>query len=71
MARGYCQVVPDDLLAISGVAKLLGVSKQRADQLSRERGFPDPAADIDTGGRVFRAWSRDEVEAWALARGRA
>lgn len=63
--------MPDELLAISGVAKLLGVSKQRADQLSREKGFPDPAADVDTGGRVFRAWRRDDIEVWASAKGRS
>jgi hypothetical protein len=63
--------MPEDLVSVSGIAKMLGVTKQRADQLSREKGFPEPAADLDTGGRVFRGWRREDVAAWAASKGRS
>jgi predicted DNA-binding transcriptional regulator AlpA len=43
------------------IAKLLGVSKQRAHQIAEEQGFPTPLAE-DARSRV---WSRFEVQAWA------
>lgn len=56
--------MPDELLSVGAIAKLLGVSTQRADQRTRERGFPVHAADVDTGGRSFRAWRRADIVAW-------
>jgi predicted DNA-binding transcriptional regulator AlpA len=53
------------LVTIGGIAERLGVTRQRADQLSREVGFPRPAHD---GG--VRLWRIDEVRAWAKANGR-
>jgi hypothetical protein len=32
------------LAGVTEIAEMLGVSRQRADQLSRTRGFPDPVA---------------------------
>jgi predicted DNA-binding transcriptional regulator AlpA len=55
-----------ELLGLSELAELLGVSKQRADQLARQNGFPDPVA-VLRGGRL---WDRAAVEAWARAQGR-
>jgi hypothetical protein len=49
------------------IAELLGVSKQRAHQIADEPGFPSPVAE-DARGRV---WSRFEVQAWAVAEGKA
>jgi prophage regulatory protein len=49
------------VLRLFEIAELLGVSKQRAHQISEEKGFPAPLAE-DTRGRV---WSRYEVQAWA------
>lgn len=60
--------MPDQLLSVGAIAKLIGVSAQRADQRTRERGFPEHAAEVDTGGRTFRAWRRADVEAWLDAR---
>jgi len=48
-------------LRIIEIAKLLGVTKQRAHQIAEEKGFPAPIAE-DGRGRV---WSRYEVQAWA------
>jgi len=53
--------------AIAGIAEIsaiLGVSKQRANQLTRRPDFPEPIADLAAG----RFWNRDHlnrfVEAW-------
>ena len=45
---------------------MLKVSKQRADQLTRQSGFPAPVAAL-TGGRV---WEKSDVEAWMREVGR-
>jgi predicted DNA-binding transcriptional regulator AlpA len=50
---------PQSELRLVDVAQLLGVSKQRAHQLARERGFPAPVAE-DYRGRM---WDRHEVTA--------
>jgi predicted DNA-binding transcriptional regulator AlpA len=50
--RGY--------LRVGDVADLLGVSRQRADQLRHRQDFPTP---IEVAGR--RMWRRIDVEAWA------
>lgn len=43
------------------IATLLGVSRQRADQISQKKGFPDPVAHLTMG----RIWSTDDVMDWA------
>lgn len=53
-------------MGVVDIAKLLGVSRQRADQLSRQKGFPEPV-DVIHDGRV-RVWDRAEVERWAASR---
>lgn len=45
---------------------MLGVSLQRADQLSRTDDFPEPVVILRAG----RVWNREDVEAWARARHR-
>ncbi|MCU1489030.1 MAG: hypothetical protein JWM85_435, partial [Acidimicrobiaceae bacterium] len=55
-----------DLCGVTEIAELLGVSRQRADQLSRYKGFPEPAATLSNG----RIWLRSDVEAWAREVGR-
>jgi prophage regulatory protein len=42
------------------LAELLGVSRQRADQLVRQTGFPAPAAELKAG----RIWKKVEVDRW-------
>jgi hypothetical protein len=55
-----------DLRSIGDVAETLGVSRQRADQLSRFAGFPPPVGQL-RGGRV-----RDlaHIRRWMVAVGR-
>lgn len=58
-------IAPDDeTVTTSGVARILGVSRQRADQLSRQTGFPAPTFTDDLG----RRWSRSAVEEYARQR---
>jgi predicted DNA-binding transcriptional regulator AlpA len=55
-----------ELLGLSELAALLGVSRQRADQLARQKGFPEPFATL-RGGRL---WLKEDVERWAHETGR-
>lgn len=56
-----------DLVGISEVAEMLGVTRQRADKLSRTApDFPPPASTLH-GGRV---WLRSKIDAWARKTGR-
>jgi prophage regulatory protein len=52
------------LVGLQEVTSLLGgVSRQRADKITRRRGFPEPLATLERG----RVWDRDEVDAWIAA----
>ena len=53
------------LVGTGEIASLLGVHRSRADQLSRQVGFPLPVASFS--GK--RAWSLDDVLQWAEANG--
>lgn len=55
-----------NLVGLHEVAAMLGVSRQRADQLARERDFPKPVADLKAG----RVWRQADVEKWMVRRGR-
>jgi hypothetical protein len=58
--------VSEELVSTVEIADLLGVTRQRVDQLSRTEGFPEPKAELAIG----RVWERAEVVAWARAAGR-
>ena len=52
------------LVGLSEIATMLGVSRQRADQLVRDyEDFPAPVAELASG----RIWETSAVEAWANA----
>lgn len=51
---------------LAEIAQVLGLTRQRVDQLARLPGFPEPDA-VLTAGRI---WKRDDVEAWARETGR-
>jgi len=55
------------LAGVTEIAEMLGVSRQRADQLSRTRGFPDPVTKCLPLPRLWRAIA---VEEWANENGR-
>jgi predicted DNA-binding transcriptional regulator AlpA len=51
------------LVGIKEVAQMLGVSRTRADQLSRRPNFPEPKV---RHARV-RLWEKPDVQAWINA----
>jgi predicted DNA-binding transcriptional regulator AlpA len=56
-----------ELVGISEIAALLGVTRQRVDKLSRtDEDFPEPVAELHAG----RIWMRASVLRWARASGR-
>jgi prophage regulatory protein len=51
-----------DLVGLTEIAEMLGLSRQRVDQIVRAEGtFPEPVAVI-TAGRI---WKRSDVLRWA------
>ena len=55
--------VPLDLVSVTEIAEILGVSRQRVNQLIRAYDdFPPPEADLAIG----RVWRRTQIEDWAL-----
>ena len=54
-------------VGVREIGKLLTVSRQRADQLVRTKGFPEPVADLASG----RIWERGAVVCWARENGRS
>jgi hypothetical protein len=55
------------LVGTAEIRRMLRVSRQRADALTRLPDFPAPVVDLEAG----RVWERDAVTEWAVARGRA
>jgi prophage regulatory protein len=55
-----------DLVGLAEIVDMLNVSRARADQLSRQKAFPDPIATIAAG----RIWYRSDVEDWMKENGR-
>lgn len=58
--------MPDFLMGATEIAELLGVSRQRVQQLAKTDGFPAPY-DVLTMGAV---WLKVDVEKWARETGR-
>lgn len=54
------------LVGTHEIAELLGVSRQRVQQLAARPDFPTPVAVLHMG----KVWRRSEVEKWATATGR-
>lgn len=54
------------LMGLAEVRALLGVSRQRADQIIRKPDFPPPLAELKTG----KIWDASHVQRWASATGR-
>lgn len=51
---------------LSDIARLLGVSRQRAAQLAEHENFPEPFGAMGRG----KVWRRADVMAWATQSGR-
>jgi predicted DNA-binding transcriptional regulator AlpA len=51
-----------DPVSVAEIAQLLGVMRQRVNQLMHERDdFPTPLAELAIG----KVWRRSDIEAWA------
>lgn len=57
---------PLKLVGIAEVSLMLGLSRQRADAITRKPSFPAPVGSLAAG----RVWFEEEVRAWAEAQGR-
>lgn len=68
--REAANPAPIDLLGITDIANRLGITRQRADELTRTAAFPD-ALGATSSGRVWTAESIDRFEAhWERKPGR-
>lgn len=55
------------LVGIAEIAELIGVTRQRVDQLTRaDPEFPQPVAELHAG----RIWQRADIVKWARSTGR-
>lgn len=54
------------LVGAAEIGRMLGVSRQRVQQLVSREGFPEPEAVLEMG----KVWKRSDVEEWARSRGR-
>lgn len=50
-----------NLAGVREISALLGVTRQRADQWTRTKGFPEPLAELASG----RIWDKEQVMEWA------
>lgn len=57
---------PGPYMGTGEIRRELGVSRQRVQQLTTSRDFPEPS-DVLAAGKV---WKREDVEAWARSHGR-
>lgn len=57
---------PLDLVSTAEIARMLGLSRQRVQQLTKTPGFPPPAATLHMGS----VWYTTDVAAWADQTGR-
>lgn len=48
------------LMGTAEIAKAMGVGRQRAYQISRQKGFPDPIDTLEMGA----VWDAEKVLAW-------
>lgn len=55
-----------DLVGVTEIAAMLGVTTQRVSQLARTPAFPAPVATLAAG----LIWERSDVEEWARETGR-
>ncbi|MFG1604012.1 helix-turn-helix transcriptional regulator [Actinoplanes sp. NPDC049265] len=51
------------LFGMQELSTRLRVSRQRADKISRQKGFPEPLAELERG----RVWDADDVDSWIAA----
>lgn len=71
MRQGDCQVPTFggeiDVVSTAEIARLLGVTRQRVQQLTKTPAFPRPAATLNMGS----VWHTADIRAWAEQTGRS
>ena len=60
------QPMPEDLMGQAEIAALLGVTKQRAQQLYKAGKLPEPLGVVAMGP----VWLKEDIETWARETGR-
>lgn len=60
MTRNDCP----ELMGAAEIGRLLGVSRQRVQQLTQATGFPEPVQHLDMG----KVWLADDIRDWARKR---
>jgi prophage regulatory protein len=63
----YMANAPPPIMGSYEIGEMLGLSRQRVQQLTSRRDFPKPYAVLKMG----QVWRRPVVEAWAREHGRA
>ena len=58
---------PVELVSTAEIARLLGLTRQRVQQLAKTPGFPPPAARLNMGA----VWHTADIRCWATATGRS
>ena len=53
-------------MGLAEIVDLIGVSRQRVDQLTRQKDFPEPVTTLQSG----RIWNAKDIEVWARETGR-
>lgn len=66
--KGLCHHLHVDLVGLTEIAEMLGVSRARAHQLAEVPTFPKPVGSI--GGGRQRIWKLPDIERWARKTGR-
>lgn len=56
----------EDLMGVTEIAELLGVTRQRVHQLRQLADFPKPTVTLAAGA----IWLREDIERWAIETGR-
>lgn len=54
------------LVGSAEIGRMFGVGRQRVQQLINSKDFPEPEVILEMG----KVWKREDVEAWARAKGR-
>lgn len=63
---GYVEYDTRHVVGAYEIGEMLGVSRSRANQISREAGFPRPLGKLHMGN----VWRRTDIEAWMRKTGK-
>jgi prophage regulatory protein len=61
---GYVEYDTRHIVGAHEIGDMLGVTRSRANQLARERGFPKPLGVL----RMGKVWRRADIETWIRKR---